>query len=188
MIKSKHFLVISFSSIIIGLVLVSTVIVHTLYVEWKNNSFIQRYNSSISKLTAEMLRKDISIANVKVGLSKEGPFSGLPFVEGSLKNNSGKTITSLRLEMSFKRPDGSVVYKDWLHPIGEERFFGSSSFPDIEHTKNVLLPGENISFSHLLRNCSPEVVSQFSLKKGFAKTDTEDKVRLEYSITRMTAL
>ena len=181
-------MVIAFSSLIIGVVLVSTVIVYTLYVEWKNNSFIQRYSDSISRITAEMLRKDVGIANVRVGLHKEGPFSGMPFMEGSLKNNSKKTLTSIRLELSLQKPDGSVVYKGWLHPIGEERFARSASFSDTEDTRNVLSPGESISFRHLLRNCPPEVISQFSSKKEFAKTDAEDNIKLDYLITRMTVL
>ena len=101
MIRSKHFLVIAFSSLIIGVVLASTVIGYSLYIEWKNTTFISRYKSSIAKLTAEMFKEDIAISNVNVRIAREGPFSGLPFIEGSLKNNSPKAITSILMEISF---------------------------------------------------------------------------------------
>ncbi|MGB3241979.1 MAG: hypothetical protein WBB66_03915 [Candidatus Omnitrophota bacterium] len=188
MIKSKHFLVVAFSSIIIGVVLVSTVIGYTLYIEWKNNSLALRYNNSISKITAEMFRKEIDVSNVKINVSREEPFSGTPLLEGSLKNNSEKTIISILMEVSFQKPNGLVVYKDWLHPIGKERFGSPAYLSGVEHTRNVLLPGESVSFRHLLRNCPPVVVSQFSSKAKFAKTRAEDKITLNYSITGVTVL
>ena len=188
MIRSKHFLVVAFSSLIIGVVLASTIIGYTLYVEWKNNSFVLRYNNSISKITAEILKKDIAISDVKISFGDEKSFSGLPSVRGSLKNNSEKTITSILLEVSFQRPDGSVVYKNWLHPIGEKRLAGSSSLSGSEYTRNVLLPGESVSFRHLLRNCPLEVISQFSSKTKFAKTGAKNEIKLNYSIAGVTVL
>ncbi|MFQ5952940.1 MAG: hypothetical protein ACE5JK_06005 [Candidatus Omnitrophota bacterium] len=188
MIRSKHFLVIAFSSLIIGVVLASTVIGYSLYIEWKNTTFISRYKSSIAKLTAEMFKEDIAISNINVRIAHEGPFSGLPFIEGSLKNNSPKTITSILMEISFLKPDGSVIYKGWFHPIGEEGFAHSASFSAVEYTSNVLLTGESVSFRHLLRNCPSEVVSQFSSKEEFAKTSAEDRIKMEYSITGVTVL
>ena len=187
LIKGKHFLVIFFSSLIILIVLASTIIGYALYIEWKNSSFIARYNRSISKLTAEMLREEIGISNVNIGIERNGPFSGMPYIEGGLKNNSQKTIATILLEVSFLNPDGSVIYKVWLHPVGDERFH-SSTLAGIEHTRNVLLPGDSISFRHLLRHCPPEVVEQFSSKSSFAKSSSEDTIKLEYKITGVTVL
>ena len=188
MIKSKHYIVIAFSSLIIGIVLVSTVIGSSLYIEWKNNSFVPRYRDSISKLTAEMFKKDLSISNVSVRIEEEGTFSGTPYMEASLKNNSQKTIANVLIETSFVKPDGSVVYKDWLHPIEGERFTKATSLRDVGHTRNVLLPGESVSFRHLFMNCPPEVVRQLSSKTGFAKTGEEGGIKLEYTIAGLTVL
>ncbi|MGD2279542.1 MAG: hypothetical protein PVH45_05570, partial [Candidatus Omnitrophota bacterium] len=181
-------IVIAFSSLIIGMVLVSTVIGSSLYIEWKNNSFVPRYRDSISKLTAEMFKNDVNISNVSVRIEEEGTFSGTPYMEASLKNNSQKTIASILIETSFVRPDGSVVYKDWLHPIDGERFTTTTLLRDIEHTRSVLLPGESISFRHLFMNCPPEVVSQLSSKTGFAKTGGKGGIKLEYTIAGLTVL
>ncbi|MGB2629683.1 MAG: hypothetical protein WBD24_03825 [Candidatus Omnitrophota bacterium] len=187
LLRGKHFLVIFFSSLIILIVLISTIIGYILYVEWKNSNFIARYNRSISKLTAEMFRDEILISNVNIGIEKNGPFSGMPFIEGGLKNNSPKAITAILLELSFLDPAGAVTYKVWLHPVGDERFH-TSTLAGVEHTRNVLLPGDSIAFRHMLRNCPPEIVEQFSSKSKFAKSSSKDKVKLEYKITGMTVL
>jgi hypothetical protein len=179
-------LVITVSSLIIGIVLASTVIGYSLYVEWKNNSFALRYKKSISKLTAEMLRKDIGISNVKVIIGKDKLFFGLPFMEGSLKNNTQKSVASIQMEVSFTKPNGSVIYKNLFHPIGEERFSGFTALTGVEHTRNILLPGESLSFRHLMRKCPPEVVSQFSSESDFARSDPGKKITINYSIIGMT--
>jgi hypothetical protein len=183
-VKSKHFVVVFFSSIIVAVVLVSTLIVYGVYIEWKEDSDAAKYDSSIYKLTADMFRKDINMSNLKAVIGSDDAFSGMPMVEGSLKNNSSKIVTSIMMEVSFSRPDGSVVCRVLFHPLGEER----SSRVAREHTKNVLMPGEGISFKHLLRNCPQEVVSRLSTKSEFARVDKDKQLKVEYSIVGMSVL
>ena len=178
-------MVIVFSTLIIGVVLASTIIGYGLYIEWKNNSFSSSYTSSISKLTAEMLRSDINIYNVKPALGKDELFYGMPFIEGSIKNDTNKTITSVLMDVSFAKADGSVIYKDRFYLIGQG-LAGKVPTSGIGRTRNILLPGENISFRHLLRRCPPEIISQFSSKEEFART--KDQIQLNYSIIGVTVL
>jgi hypothetical protein len=187
-IKKKHILVVVFSSVIITVVLVSTLVGYSLYIQWKEDSFAAKYRNSIYKLTAEMLRKDITIANTSVRIGKDEPFSGMPVLEGSIKNNSPKTITSMMIELSFFRPDGSVVYKDWFYPLKEKQVSQPVSFSGAERTRNVLLPGEGMTFRHLLRSCPHALVTQIAMDEEFAKTGSENDIKLEYSITGLSVL
>ncbi len=188
LIKKKHASVIIFSSIIITVVFLSTLVGYNLYIQWKKDSFALKYRNSIYKLNAEIFKKDIVISNVNIKIGGSELFAEMPLLEGSLKNNSTKTITSVRIEVSFLKGDGSVIYKDWFHPLGEQQFIHPILFSGIEHTRNVLLPGEGISFRHLLRNCPKEVFSQLSTKANFAKSNSEDEMKLDYSIAGLSVL
>ena len=90
------------------------------------------------------------------------------------------------MDASLARADGSVIYKDRFYLIGRGGFAGKVPVSAIGETRNILLPGENISFRHLLRRCPPEVTAQLSLKEEFAKT--KDKIKLNYSVAGVTVL
>ena|GEM_PF-710081 len=187
-IKKKHIAVIIFSSIIIAVVFMSTLIGYSLYIQWKKDSFALRYRNRIYKLTAELFRKDIIISNVYVKMENDGPFSEMPVVEGSLKNNSNKTATSVMIEVSFLAPDGAVIYDSWFDPLGEQRFGSPPLLFGGRQTRNVLLAGKSMSFRHLLRNCPPDVVAQVSTTADFAKSYSKDKTKLVYSVTGLSVL
>ena len=183
-INNKHALVIIFSSIIIAAVMVSTLVGYHLYIEWREDRDSAAYNNAIYKLTADMFKKDVGLSNLRVAIGGKEMFTGMPIIEGSLKNNSSKIVTSIMLEVQFSRPDGSVVYREWFYPLGAVRPAPIRA----KRTKNVLMPGEGISFRHLLRNCPSEVASLISEKTGFAKGDREPRIKTEYSIVGMSVL
>jgi hypothetical protein len=187
-IKRKHIAVIIFSSVIIAIVFMSTLVGYSLYIQWKKDTFALRYRNSIYKLTAELFRKDITISNVYIKMESDELSSGMPLMEGSLRNNSNKTITSIMIEVSFLAPDGTIVYDSWFDPLGGQHFGGPPLLSGAKQTSNILLPGEDISFRHLLRNCPPEVVAQLATKAEFAKSHPKDNVKLEYSIAGLSVL
>lgn len=188
-IKSKHRTVILFSSAIIAMVIVSTLIGYSLYIQWKEDAFAASYRNSIYKLTAEIFKTDIEIHNIATRFGNgTSSLSKIPVLEGKLKNNSSKTITSIMLEVSFSRPDGYVVYKDWFYPLGEGILAGSPFFSSVKQTRDVLQPGENMSFKYLLRNCPSEVISRFFTKTGFAKTGSEGEIKLAISLSGVSIL
>jgi hypothetical protein len=186
--KSKNILVILFSSVIIAIVLLSTLLGYSLYVEWKNDSRSVKYNNSMYILTAEMFKSDIVISNVVVRMGEHGPFRGQPIIEGDIKNNSPKPVNLLTVEVFFENPDGSVVYKDRLLPLGGSRFAHSTLFSGVEPGQEILLPGNSKVFRHIFRNCPPEVVQEIASKASFAKNESDDKMKIRYSITEMSVL
>ena len=184
--RKKHALVIFFSSTIIAIVLVTTLAGYSLYVQWKKDSFALKYRRSIYKLTADLFKKDVAVYNVSVRIGDNELFSGMPILEGSLKNNSGKTITSILVEISFLKGDGAVIYHDWFHVLGEKHYGSPPAFSEKKQAGNVLLPGEGISFRHLLRNCPREVIDHVTVKSQFAKSHPKDSMKMVYSITGMS--
>lgn len=191
-IKRKHISVILFSTLVIMVVFVSTLLGYTLYIQWKKDSYALSYCNSIYKLTAELFERDVTLSNVRVKVEEKESFPDVPFIEGNIKNNSNKVVTSILIEAVFFKSDGTVVYRDWFSPLGErfasQNFGVPRLFTNIEETINVLMPGESIPFRHLLKNCPREVISQFFSKTEFVRTESKDKIKLVYSISGMSVL
>ena len=183
--KNKHVLVISLSSLVVAIVLVSTLIVYSLYLDWKEDSKALQYNNSIYRVTADMFAKYVAVSNVNVNAAGNDIFRHIVVIEGSVKNNSDKTITSLMLEVSFSRPDGTVIYRDWLYPIGDNRSSYTSSSVS---AKNVLSQGEGVSFRHILVNCPAEVAEGIQFNTKFAKIPADKRIQMEYEIAGMSVL
>ncbi|MGB2600748.1 MAG: hypothetical protein WBD00_06840 [Candidatus Omnitrophota bacterium] len=187
-VKKKHILVILFSSLIISVVFLSTLAGYMLYIQWKKDSFALNYRDSIYKLTAELFNKDVVLSNVSFKIGDQEPFLGKPLFSGSIKNNSNKSITSILLEVYIQEPNGNVVYRGWYYPLGEQPYGNPSVFFGAHPTRNVLLPGEGISFRHPLLNCSKQLVAEVSGKSKFAKRDSHSGLTLSYSIAGMSVL
>lgn len=188
LIKRKHISVTLFSSIIVAIVFVSTLIGYSIYIQWKKDSFVLRYRNSIYKLTAELFKNNIFLSDVNVKLGTSELFLGMPIVEGSLRNGSNKTVISILIEISFLRPDGAVVYNDWVYPLAGQHFDNPQLFSEIKQTRNILSPGENISFKHLLKNCPREITEQLYTDAEFAKQSLKNKIKLVCSITGLSVL
>jgi len=185
-IKKKHIVVVVCSSLVISIVFVSTLVGYSIYIQWKKDSFASKYRNSIYKLTAELFNEDIALSKVSVKIGENKLFSGIPLLEGSLKNDSSKSITSVQIEVSFQEPDGSVVYKDWFYPLGKQRLDSPALAAMLNKTGNVLLPGEGITFRHLLRNCPREIISEVFTKTEFARQHSNGKIKLSYSVTGLS--
>jgi len=182
--KKKHISVVAFSSAIIAIVFIVTLAGYHLYIQWKQDTLALKYRNSIYKLTAELFRNDVILSNIDLRVIKKEGTSALPLLQGSLKNNSGKKITSISVEISLENPDGTVVYKEWVHPLGNR----SSSFGIMEYTEKVLLPGEKMSFRHFMKNCPYDVTEKISAKTEFAKEGSREALTVDFSIVGLTVL
>lgn len=188
LLRSKHANVIIYSSIVIAVVMVSTLVGYTLYIQWKEDSFALRYRNSIYKLTAAMFKAEILLSNVSIKRWEEAPYGDVPVFEGSIKNNSSKALTSITVEISFRKPDGTVVYKSWVHPLGEKLSSVRTSLPAMGHARSVLLPGEGMSFAQILKNCPKEMLQSLPRKSKFAKGTPKSDITAEYAIVGVSVL
>jgi len=165
------------------MVFISTLIGYNLYTKWKGDVSAAKYRNSIYELSAELFSKDVTLSNVSVDTDKQSMRMSLPFIKGSLKNNSVKTVSSVLVEVFFQKSDGSVIYKDWIYPLGVKKppLDAFSLFFRKSKTYNILLPGEGVSFRHPIRNCPNDIYERFSNKTNFAKND-KNKITIVYSI------
>ncbi len=192
MIKNKHFRVILFSSFIVVVVMLSVLIGHSIYLQWKEDAGSARYQSFVYKVNAEIFRDNIAIYNTTVRLGgdnrESGVPEGMPVLDGKIKNSSGKTVTSMMLEVAFSRPDGSVIYRDWFYPLDQDFLNRSPLFSGRKRTGTALADGEYMSFRHALGNCPSEILAQIHTKGVFAKTERDEDIQFDLSIRGLSVL
>lgn len=185
-VKKKHIQVIVFSSLIISIVIITTLAAQLFYVQWKKDTIASRYRNSIYDLTARIFRDDLIVRGAGISVKKVENAKRIPVFEGSIENKTGKTVTSILMEVSFLGEDGRVAYKGWFRPIGKG-VYGYSSLPHGGTTGKVLLPGEMISFREMLPNCPRRIISGFSEGSGTGQNG-EEEFELSYEIKGMSVI
>ncbi|MDP8257898.1 MAG: hypothetical protein P9L90_00530 [Candidatus Aadella gelida] len=183
--KKKHISVIIFSSSIIAIVFISTLVGYHLYLQWKQDTLALKYRSSIYKLTAEVFKNDIVLSNVSIKTDKTSGIGVVPLLQGTIKNNSGKKITSILIEVSLIKPDGTVAYKEWVNPLGGGSDESGMNPSAVVYPEKILMPGEEMNFGHLLKNCPQDVKRKLSLKSEFAKEGAKGSLELNLSVAGM---
>jgi len=177
-IKTKQIILVIFSSAIIALIMISTIVGYSIYLQWKEDVHTVRYRDLIYKLTAEIFRKDIEISGVKTEFVQDDLLPGTPILEGKIKNNSPKAITSLTVELVISRPDGYVLYKNWYYPLEEAALSESPFFSGRIRGEGTLAQGDTVTFRLPLKNCPAEVLSELSNKDIFAKKTPSPKIKI----------
>ncbi|MDD4957162.1 MAG: hypothetical protein PHH49_03275 [Candidatus Omnitrophica bacterium] len=179
-IKKKNVFVAIFSSGIIALVFISTLAGYLLYGQWRKDSLASKYRFSIYSLTADIFRNEVVISNIRVKL--EGDHADVPILEWAVKNNSGKTIVSILLEVGFVKDDGTVVYKAWLKPLDEAgAVLHDKLYDDLGAGKGIA-PGETLSFRQPLRNCPEGMIERIASRDSFARNEFAENIELKYTL------
>ena len=180
-IKNRTALVIAFSSLIISSVLALTIFGFYAYLEWKGKEIRRNYKITLYDLNAKAYKKHITV-KLDAKIDTEGIFKGSPIVRGTIKNNSNKTIYSLRLKIAFYDPKDRTAYVDTFYPVGVALESLVNIVDITKTTKNFLLEGDSISFKHRLKNCPPKVLTFLKSKRKFAGLGVSEPLKLDYKI------
>jgi len=184
-VKPKNVTVIVLSSIIVASVFVSTLAGYSFYTQWKKDSFTAMYKSSVYRLTGEMFKNEVVISNINVYVDPEKAKYSAPIIEGTIKNNTTKTISSIAIELSFSNNRGVVIYNDWFYVLDNIDLGILSSSGII---KNVILPGGAVSFKEILKNCPQSVIDRIREKAMFAKSDSENAIVISCKVVGMSVI
>jgi hypothetical protein len=185
--KKKNIPVIFYSSVIIIAVLVANIALYIVYFEWKNKRAIDVYERSIYALTAGLFKGEVDVLNLDLIPLGGGSGPEMAVVEGTIINKSSKTISSILLEISFVAGDGSVRYTHRFHPFGKgpgEKDLGSPTlYPLAGTTRNMLLPGDRVTFRHILRNCPADIpAGTVRTGRNFAVRRRSNDLKLIHSL------
>ena len=184
-VKPKNIVVIVLSSVIVASVFMTTIVGYSFYTQWKKDSFTAMYKSSIYRLTGEMFKNEVTISNINVYVDSSRTKRSAPIVEGSIKNNTGKTISSIMIEVSFSNNKGVVVYNDWFYVLNnvEREILSPAGIGN-----NVVFSGGVVSFKEILKNCPKSVVEKIREKTVFAKSDSEEAIVVSCKATGMSVI
>ncbi len=190
--KKKNIPVIIFSVVIIATVFLSSILLFSMYYLWKEKKAFRNYDNSIYAITASLFNEYIAVSDILIVPGEKGKFGGRPLIEGRINNNTGKTISSVLMEVSFVDDAGSVVYKHRFHPFGTgpgNKDVGSPLlYPLINSTDNMLLPGDSISFRHMLGNCNNSLVERIKNVSRFDQKGIRKDLKAVFVIVGLSVL
>lgn len=184
-VKPKNVIVIVLSSVIVASVFVSTIAGYSFYTQWKKDSFTAMYKSSIYRLTGEIFKNEVAVSNINVYVDPEKAKHSVPIIEGTIKNSTTKTISSIVIELSFSNNKGVVIYNDWFYVLDNVDLGILSSAGT---TKNVILPGGVVSFKEILKNCPQSVIDKIRGRGMFAKSDSEEAIVVSCKVAGMSVI
>lgn len=161
-IKQKSLVVALISSFVISLVLALTLVGYLAYIEIKGEEFKRRYHELLQKANAKVYSRYIEISKLRADMEIGGVLKGMPIIEGIIKNNGYKDITSLLINIKFLDRDGAIIYEETFYP--QEPSLGASSLPRApfsylhSSTKVILKPNSSLPFKRILSSCPAEIV------------------------------
>lgn len=179
--KTRTTLVVALSSVIISSVLALTIFGFYAYLEWKQKTVRESHKLALYDLNGKLYDKYISLG-LHAKIDKEDTFKNKPIVWGTIKNNSGKKIYSLRLKISFRDASERVLYVDTFYPIGLELEHLIKIVDITKKTRNFMGQGDSISFKHQLNNCPIQVLDYLKEKSKFAKFYPDGALELTHKI------
>jgi hypothetical protein len=174
MIKKKSLIVAMVSSTIICGVLVLTLVGYLAYLELKHKEFVGKYNEMMAKVSAKLYSRHLEISLLEAVLEDAGPLKGKPILRGSIKNRGYRAVSDLIIRVSFKDPDGAVLYEVVFHP--QHPTLGSSGLTQVpipyisNAEKAPIEAGGSVNFKKIMTNCPREIMSELVEPEDRAKS------------------
>ena len=180
-IKRKSILVIFFSSVLIALVLIVTLIGFYIYLNLEEEQGDNAYQRSLYDITAQLYSKYIYISKTVLKIGTKGFFDGKPVVEGAITNNSEKKVTFMKLRVSVIDKDDRVLYMENLYPLHAYTHLSVIS----QDTGNYLAPKDTISLKHILRHCPRYIIGYLKAQNEFAKGKSSEVLRVDMKLKKL---
>jgi len=154
MIKPKSIIVIFISSFVISLVLVLTIAGLSLYLGWKEKDSERIHSVEIDKLNASLYEKFIDVSDLKAKKGKEGIFKDNYIIEGLVKNNGFRTVSSISLEIDFLNASREAIHTETFKPlqsaVPSSKLSIGSLFILTSGKELPLARGQSMRFKHIL--------------------------------------
>lgn len=184
-IKKKNISVILWSSLVVGLIFVSSLLVYNIYLQWKADTLSATYRTQVQSVMAELYRDKVVLENSKIIATDPGR-AGKPMavLESVLVNRSSKTIDSALLELTVRDMEGEVRYKSWIYLLSSAPIAGHGRIK-VNEMADVLKANESFLFRHRLLNFPEEVLEQIQRQRNFARGRSDKRVLVELSIREL---
>ena len=168
MIRKKHWVVIAFSSLIVALALISTLIGYFVYVNLTSSRYSWRHSRVLARTYAKIYSKHVEIPSIKLIKLKSGR---KPKLVGRIINAGNKPVASIVLQVRFLDEGGKTLYTVMFQPLK-----ASSS----KSRREYILPAGSLDFSYGLLKCPAEIRNSLKDGENWSDRMAVDIVAIEF--------
>ncbi len=117
--KLKSIIVIILSSILISSAILLTILGLSFYHGWKEKESVRQHKEGFARLNARIYNQHIDIQHLEAKYEKEGMYKSKCLLEGVIKNNGYRTVSSVNLSIEFLNAAGDIIYVENFFPLKE---------------------------------------------------------------------
>lgn len=187
--KLKSILVIILSSLVISAVILMTIFGLSLFIGWKEKKAAKIHNETLSALNAKRYSQYLSVQDIQPKFKKIGLYKDECVLEGSLKNNGYRTITSVELSVRFLNNSGDVIHTERVYPLKASIMPRKTTIAALSlftSGKEVpVLPGESIKFQHVLSEQKDKDIISPIKNNRYGTNPKEWSGKLDQAIARV---
>jgi len=187
--KLKSILVIALSSILISAVILLTIVALSLFINYKENESARRHNESLASLNARLYGRYVTVRDIRAKYEKRGIHKGKCLLEGLIKNNGYRTLSSVELKVDFLNASGYSIHTERLHPLAASimpRKTTIAALSLITSGREVpILPGKSLRFTHVLSEQKDKNIVSPIKNRRYATNPKEWSGDFNHRITRI---
>jgi hypothetical protein len=161
----------------------------SLFIGWTERESTRLHKDRLAQLNSKLYNQNISTHEIQAKFEKKGIYKGKCVLEGSIKNNGYRTISSIELSVDFFNNSGGVIHTEKIHPLKASIMPRKTTIAALSvfmSGKEVpITPGESLRFKHVLsEQKDKDIVSPIKNKK-YATNPNEWSGKLKQRITRI---
>ncbi|MFH1753354.1 MAG: hypothetical protein ABH875_04145 [Candidatus Omnitrophota bacterium] len=187
--KLKSVIVIILSSVLISAVILLTIFGLSLFMGWKERESSILHKESLSLLNARRYSRYLDIQDMQPKFEKRGLYKGECALEGSIRNNGYRTITSIELSVQFLNSSGDIIHIEKVQPLKTSIMPKRTTIAALSlftSGKEVpMLPGESIRFKHILSEQKDKDLISPIKNNRYGTNPNEWSGKLSQTLTRI---
>lgn len=189
MIKFKSLIVIILSSVLISSAILLTIFGLSLYISWKEMESTRIHEDLLAFLDSKLYGEYVAIHDIQAKYDEKDMYKGKCLIEGSIKNNGYRTITSLEFAVEFFNSSGEIIHTERILPLRSAIMPRKTTIAAlsllISGKEQPLSPGKTQRFRHVFGDQKNKSITSPIKNNKFATNPNEWSGRIDHRITRV---
>jgi hypothetical protein len=139
------------------------------------------------RLNADLYRQFVNVYDLEARLETEGLHKGKSLIEGAVRNNGYRTVSSVRLMVEFLDSSDNAIHAEYILPLRTSILPRTKTIATLSlftSGKEVpLLPGESARFKHALSEQKDKDVISPIKNRRYGTNPNEWSGRFRHKIT-----
>ena len=189
MIKPKSVIVIVLSSILISAVILLTIFGLSFYIGWKERESGRVHKDRMSEINAKMYAQYINLTGLEANYGNKNFGKDKHLLEGTVENTGYRTLTSLKIKVSFLNASGEVIHTEILHPLKTPAPSAVSTIADLalftSGKETPMMPRSAVKFVHIMEEQREKNIVSPIKDKKYATNPNEWSGKFRNDITNI---